>query len=401
MEMKRRDLLGMGAALGMGLAANGVLGQEGQDRGAQHQGSAASAAEQRRMRMMMMRRGGFEPPVNSHTQPSSVDLNYKPKRINKAIELWEDGQPIYYEGSGLGPGVDSYAQGIRMSQTYMDAINVEMEHGCLDLMGLREFMRGLVDGGPTRSGHRTPAVFVETGIIGLDAPYARANSWLLEQFLDAGVHGIHICHARRWEAIQVSNQMSMRYPFPRAGITVPDNDALSNSGSPSSGSTLAYRGLRGSSAGYAAEVWGVNINTYCHMADLWPLNPKGEVICGVKIEDTFADQDVAQTLALPGISMAEWGPGDHSYWLYGLSIMPEDRAMPFDQVMERPEMRKVRQAVLDNCKKNKVMFLNAGSADPNSPAYVITQIKDGAMVLEAPESAAIIGREYTKRKMPV
>jgi hypothetical protein len=32
---------------------------------------------------------------------------------------------------------------------------------------------------------------------------------------------------------------------------------------------------------------------------------------------------------------------------------------------------------------------------------VIQQIKDGAMVIESDEEAAIKGREYTKRKMPV
>ena len=36
---------------------------------------------------------------------------------------------------------------------------------------------------------------------------------------------------------------------------------------------------------------------------------------------------------------------------------------------------KVRQAVLDACKKNKVMFLNAGSSDQNSPDYVVKQIR--------------------------
>src|SRR5215469_7435842 len=127
--------------------------------------------------------------VNSGVQPSSVDFNYKPRRVNKAIELWEDGQPIYYDNSGLGPGVDPYAQGVRMARTWYDAINVEMEHGALDFSQLREFMRGLVDGGPTRSGHRTPAVFVETGIIGLDETYARCNTWVLSQLLDCGIHG--------------------------------------------------------------------------------------------------------------------------------------------------------------------------------------------------------------------
>ena len=139
---------------------------------------------------------------------------------------------------------------------------------------------------------------------------------------------------------------------------------------------------------------------YNHIADLWPLNKQGEMIFGVKIEDTFCDQDVDKTIALPGISMAEWGPGDHAFWLYGLSIMPEDGARD-PNLMTRPEMVKVRQNVLDACKANHVMFLNAGNANPDSPDYAITQIKDGAMVLEAPESAAIVGREYTKRKMPV
>lgn len=372
MEIKRRDLLGAGVALGVGMAAKGVLPQESKE---------VPHVRQERMSGMFGTR--LEPPANSGVQPSSVDWNYKPRRINKAIELWEDGQPIYYGGSGLGPGVDPYAQGVRMARTYMDAINVEMEHGALDFVQLREFMRGLVDGGPTRSGHRTPAVFVEPCIIGLDADYMRANTWVLQQLLDCGIHGIHMCHARSSEAVKVATQMAMRYPFEREGIP-----------------KLEYRGLRGSSASYAAQIWGVNGNHYCHVADLWPLNPKGEMIFGVKIEDTYADQEADKTLALPGISMAEWGPGDHSYWLYGLSVMPEDGSRTAD-LITRPEMMKVRQNVLDLCKKNKVMFLNAGSPDPGDPAYSVTQIKDGAMVLEAPEAAAIVGREYTKRKMPV
>ena len=228
MQIKRRDLLGAGMALGVGMATQGVIGQEVRKR----------TPQARRRPMGGMFGSRMEPPVNSGVQPSSVDFNYKPRRVNKAIELWEDGQPIYYGGSGLGPGVDPYAQGVRMARTYMDAINVEMEHGALDFVQLREFMRGLVDGGPTRSGHRTPAVFVETCIIGLDAAYMRANTWVLEQLLDCGVHGIHMCHARRWEAIEVATQMAMRYPFPRPGITVADNDAPSKSDSPSTGATL-------------------------------------------------------------------------------------------------------------------------------------------------------------------
>ncbi|HEU4549248.1 MAG TPA: hypothetical protein VFS01_06105, partial [Rhizomicrobium sp.] len=100
MDIKKRDLLLAGAAAGVGLAATQAMAQRG-----------ANA------------------PVNSGKQPSSVDLNYKPRRLNKAIELWEDGQPIYYTGWGVGPGVDPYQQGKKMAKTWADAISIEMEHG--------------------------------------------------------------------------------------------------------------------------------------------------------------------------------------------------------------------------------------------------------------------------------
>jgi 4-hydroxy-2-oxoheptanedioate aldolase len=357
MDIKKRDFLATSLGIGAGLAAASSL-------------TTVKAQER-------------SPGVHANTQPSTMDPNYKPRRINKAIELWEDGQPIYYNGAGMGPGIDPYAQGVKMARTWMDAINVEVEHNALDFMQLREFMRGLVDGGPTRSGHRTPAVFVETCIIALDEPYMRANSWVIEQLLDCGVHGIHMCHARDTGAVQVATQMACRFPFDRPGIP-----------------KLPMQGLRGSAPSYAAQMWGVTLNKYLHVADLWPLNPKGEVIFGVKIEDTYADKTVAGTLALPGVAMAEWGPGDHSYWLYGLEAYPEDGPAPHN-LQDRPEMVAVRQRVLDLCKKNNVRFLNSGNNDPNSSGYTIKQIQDGAMVIESDEASAITGREFTKRKMPV
>ena len=93
----------------------------------------------------------------SGKQPSTVDHNYKPRRFNKVIELWEDNQPIYYTDARIAPGIDPYALGVQMCQTWADAINVSMEHDvALDYSALRAFMKGLVDGGPTRSGHRFP-----------------------------------------------------------------------------------------------------------------------------------------------------------------------------------------------------------------------------------------------------
>ena len=131
----------------------------------------------------------------------------KPARINKAIELLEQGQPVYYaNGSG------GYEEGKKLAQTPADYINYEMEHGAFDMNALREFMRGLVDGGPTKSGHRTPAVIVTLPVLGLDEASMRANSWVVQQVLAAGVHGILLCHARAPEAARVMVEAS-RYPF--------------------------------------------------------------------------------------------------------------------------------------------------------------------------------------------
>jgi len=87
----------------------------------------------------------------------------KPKRINRAIELLDQGQPVYYTA-----GRGGYEEGKKLAQTPYDYINYEMEHGAFDISALREFMRGLVDGGPTKSGHRTPAVVATLPILGLD-----------------------------------------------------------------------------------------------------------------------------------------------------------------------------------------------------------------------------------------
>lgn len=90
-----------------------------------------------------------------------------PKRVNRAIELLEQGQPIYYTGSHAGTA-GSFEQGKADAQTYADYISYDMEHPPFDVKGLADYMRGLVAGGPTRSGHRMPPVIVNVPVNGTD-----------------------------------------------------------------------------------------------------------------------------------------------------------------------------------------------------------------------------------------
>ena len=98
------------------------------------------------------------------------------KRINRCVELLEQDQAIYYDGPHSGH-VLTHAQGRIDAGTWADYMNVGMEHGCFDMAGLSNYMRGMVDAGPTRSGHLTPTVIVEAPVNGIDAAHVRYNAW--------------------------------------------------------------------------------------------------------------------------------------------------------------------------------------------------------------------------------
>jgi 4-hydroxy-2-oxoheptanedioate aldolase len=286
-------------------------------------------------------------------------------RINRAIELLEQGQPVYYTGAGEL----SYEGGQRAAQTWSDYSTVEMEHGVYDMPGLAAFMRGLADGGPTRSGHRTPAVIVTLPTDGSDEAVMRANAWMVKQVLARGVHGILLCHAETPEAVRVFVE-SARYPFQTAGV--------------GQGLEVGRRGNGGQ--GFAAQIWGISTEEYLHKADVWPLNPEGEIMLGLKIENRRALENAEASAKVPGIAFAEWGPGD-----MGMSFgLPDRHDPPYP-----PEMQAARARVMAACQAAGVYFLNSVN-----PQNVTQMIDEGVRVGSGSEEAAHIGRQYSKRTMP-
>ncbi|MCS6859677.1 MAG: aldolase/citrate lyase family protein [Abditibacteriales bacterium] len=287
-------------------------------------------------------------------------------RINRAIELLEQGQPIYYTGAGEL----SYEGGKHAAQTWADYLLVEMEHSLFDLRGLQAFMRGLVDGGPTRSGHRTPAVVVTLPTDGTDEAVMRANAWMVKQVLARGVHGILLCHAETPEAVRAFVEAA-RYPFQTLGV--------------GEGLGVGRRGSGGQAE--AAAIWGVSVQEYLRRADVWPLNPEGEIMLGLKIENRRALANAEASLKVPGIAFAEWGPGD-----MGMSFgYPDQHDPPYP-----PEMQAARLRVMSACQAAGVYFLNSVRPD-----NVTQMIDEGVMICSGGGAeAANIGRQYTKRTMP-
>jgi 4-hydroxy-2-oxoheptanedioate aldolase len=351
-----------------------------------------------------------------------------PARINRAVELLEQGQPIYYIGGHTGH-VLTYDQGRTDARTWADYINVGFEHGALDFAGLDEYMRGLIDGGPTASGHRTPAVIVEAPVDGIDEAHIRYAAWQFRVILGRGVHGVLLCQAESADVVRAFVE-SCRYPNQAAGVDPglpsavdrmrgasergggPVPEALEGSAtrrSPGSGSSRTSetasgryshpqradgrpwlgRGTRGrGSEPTASAVWGLSPEEYMERCDPWPLNRRGELLLGVKLESPEGVANADEILAVPGIGFAEMGPGDLGLSL-GYVKVPRD---PYP-----PEMAEAREKIFAACRRNGVAFLEGAT-----PENVASKIDEGVRVIAGHrEDTAQAGRAHSKRTMPV
>ncbi len=303
--------------------------------------------------------------ASQHLSAEETDVTYQATRVNKCIELLQRKQPIYYDAAYGG-----FGEGVAKAQTWGDYIVYNMEHQPLDFGLLREFMRGLVEGGPTPSGHRTPTVIVVLPLLGLDEETAKVGGWMVQQALAQGVHGVHVARARDPEAVKRFVQAA-RYPNHKQAVNV------------------LGEGLRGwGSHKFAASIWGLGEEEYLRRADVWPLNPEGEIMLGVKIEDQQALANTEKTVAVPGLAFAEHGPRDMGL-SYGYLEGRADPPVP-------AEVNAAGRRVLAACQANGLFFL-----DNVLPENVVARINAGVMIgAGRRQDSAEAGRKYTKRKMP-
>src|SRR5256712_270872 len=291
----------------------------------------------------------------------------KAKRINRAIELLSQGQPIYYTGSHSGTE-GSFEQGKKDAQTYADYISYDMEHAPYDIKGLAEYMQGLAAGGPTKSGHRTPAVIVNVPVNGTDEAAVHANAWMFAQVLATGVHGVILTHADTAGAVRAFVE-AIRLPIHKQAV--------------GNGISEGRRGVHG--ADTAAKIWGVSRDEYLQKADAWPLNPDGELFLGLKLEDKYALENAVQNLKVPGIAFAEWGPGDMSLSLGVLGPNAE----------RDHRMQAARARIFAACQAKQILLLNSVN-----PLKVGDMIKEGVMIGPASQQTAEIRRKNTNRQTP-
>ena len=270
-------------------------------------------------------------------------------KVNKLVDLWTKDQPAFW----IRNEELSFEHGKKLAQTWADFINVELEHGPFDMTGLQSFMKGLVAGGPTKSKHKTPAIIVTLPISGRDRKHIEYNLWMFEQVLDRGVHGILLCNAEEAEAVNAFVEVC-RYSFQKIGA-----DKGIKQGKRGNGGQLE-----------AAQIWGIDPKDYFHKADIWPINPNGELVLGVKIETKRGLQNAEQICKVPGLTFAQYAPGD----------MAMAFGYPSEPTPQPPEITEARKKVNQAIKQSKIIWMD-GVTEENA----IEKVSQGVRICSTPQ----------------
>jgi 4-hydroxy-2-oxoheptanedioate aldolase len=204
-------------------------------------------------------------------------------RINRSIETLESGQPVF----GLFTGNFSLANARALSRSGLDYILIDMEHAPFNIETLNAFLLGMTDKAAiARQGHAQMAV---TPIVRIPVNGRNDPEWIVKQVLDMGVFGIMFPYietrAQAERAIA-----AMRYPQPRGS------------------QYFEPAGMRGSSPSIANWYWGVS--DYSQRADVWPHNPRGELLAVLQIESAEGVRNAEAIVTTPGVGAIFIGPAD-------------------------------------------------------------------------------------------
>lgn len=208
-------------------------------------------------------------------------------RLNGVIRALEAGQPAFTSFATA-----DVATALAFAATRYDGIVFEMEHNPWDAAALRDALQYMLDRAQIAgSASVAPAV---TPMVRIPPNGGELGQWHAKQALDLGAYGIVWPHVSTVD--QARNAVAAcRYP------RLPSADRYEPAG------------LRGDGPRAAARYWGLGQQDYYRKADVWPLDPKGEILVVLMIEDMAGVENLDAMLAgVPGIGAVLIGEGDLS-----------------------------------------------------------------------------------------
>jgi 4-hydroxy-2-oxoheptanedioate aldolase len=234
-------------------------------------------------------------------------------RLNRTIELLSQGRVTF--------GVLSHDRSLEnaraIARSGLDYVFVDMEHGPLDIQALRMFLLGMID----------KQRIIEKGNLQMDVtplvripPNGRDQAtFIAKQVLDVGVMGIMFPYVSTAAEAELAVR-SMRYPQLR--------------GSPD----MLPAGIRGAAPINATWFWG--IADYQARADVWPLDPQGELMAVIQIETEEALKNVEAIVAVPGVSAIFIGPADLSLSM-GYAMNAAEVEASIQRILQAARARKM------------------------------------------------------------
>jgi 4-hydroxy-2-oxoheptanedioate aldolase len=238
-------------------------------------------------------------------------------RLNGIIRAWEQGRPAL--SAFCKPDWQS-AQDFSVAP--YDAVIFEMEHNPWDAIELQHSLQYLLNRKQiVATGSLAPTM---TPMVRIPPNGSEKNQYFAKQALDRGAYGIVWPHIS--DAEQAYNAVSAcRYPRPKAA---PNYEP---------------EGARGDAPNAAARYWGLGLPEYYDRADVWPLNPKGELLVFLMIEDVQGVANLDEILrTVPGIGCILIGEGDLSQEL-GVA-----------RQYEHPLVVEAMGQIVQTCKKYRV-----------------------------------------------
>jgi len=238
------------------------------------------------------------------------------ERLNNIIRAWEQGRPA----TSAFVNADRQSA-IEFSTAPYDSVVFEMEHNPWDALGLQDALQYLLNRRQIHeAGSLAPAV---TPIVRIPPNGNEKNQWLAKQALDRGAYGIVWPHVT--DAEQAYNAVaSCRYPRQK---TAPLYEPF---------------GERGDGPHAACRYWGLTQQEYYTRADVWPLNPRGEILVFLMIEDQEGIGNLDEILRVPGIGCVLIGEGDLS------------QELGFPRQYEHPAVKEAMAQIVATCKKRNV-----------------------------------------------
>ena len=218
----------------------------------------------------------------------------------------------------LNPLIAKLEQG-KAVLTPDDWMFIDMEHGPFSIDRLQETLNEL-------GKKRNPDGTLQTApIVRIPQDGDEDSRWAVKQVMDMGAFGVVFPHVEsKQEAINAIR--AIRYP-PQKGAKHPDPV-----------------GKRGWAPGRAVRYWGITQAEYLQRADVWPLNPEGEVFAMIMIESVEGAKHINEILEVPGIGAIFIGSSDLGV---SLGVGPAAPLPP-------PEDEELIQTILRACKAKNV-----------------------------------------------